>query len=257
MEKNKNGNIILFLIAVCLLVVLLAMVFIKLFTYRETDEDYKQPKDVDINVIEKLSSYIDIASLDNEVSFYNGSYITSNNLSYSAIAKMIYNYILNNDSAKLEVVSNKENCIYKISKDVFLSYKDKLLKSSNFYLDLEHNNSFNIDTKTTARLESDNYIYIYNKENEENLYKYYHGLYSYTLMDNNNTIIITEYYVRCNTTTYTCYNNTKSNPMEVNNSVSYSDNFDASVLTDRLSKYNHTFEKIDGEYKWVSVDLKR
>lgn len=256
MEKNKNGNKILFIIAVCLLVVLLSMVFLKLFIYKETDKEYMSPKDVDPSLITKLTSYLDIANLDNEITFYAGSYVTSNNLSYSAVGKMIYNYIKLYDTNKLEVVSNKENCLYRIKSDEFLTYRDKLLENSNFYLDQEHYNSFNISDNLYAKVEGE-YLYIYKKEIEDSIYKYYHGLYSYTLMDNNNTIILTEYYIRCNKTTYTCYNNTKENPMEVNNVINYSDNFDASVVTDRLTKYNHVFKKFDGEYKWVSVDVLR
>lgn len=254
--KNDNGNKFLFTIAVLLLACLVCMIFIKIFIFDKKKED--KPKDVSEDVIKELYSYLDITPINNEIIFYTNHYVKSNNLNYSTLAKTTYNYIVNYDKFKLETTTDEDQklldkgtLIYKIKTETFIEETSKIFENPTLTLN-EHFNAFDIDEETSAKVIND-YVYIYKLNDKiNNDYITYRGMLSYTLTDNNNTIIITEYYLGCDKVTRKCYDVSGTN--ESQNLISYNENLDASTMTPKLKKYEHTFKKIDGNYKWVSVE---
>ena len=72
--ENEKENKFLFILAVTLLAVLAAMVFIKTFMF---DKSKEEKIDVPESLIDELYSYIDIKNLNNDISFYVDNYINS------------------------------------------------------------------------------------------------------------------------------------------------------------------------------------
>lgn len=254
--KNDYGNKFLFTIAVLLLACLVCMVFIKIFIFDKKKED--RPKEVSEDVIKEIYSYLDVTPLNNEITFYANQFIKSNNLSYQTLAKVTYNYIVNYDKFKLEATTDEDQklidkgtLIYKIKTEKFIEETSKIFENPALTLN-EHFNTFDINEETSAKVIND-YVYIYKLNDKiNNNYITYRGMLSYTLTDNNDTIIITEYYLGCDKETRKCYDTfgIQNTP----NSITYNENLDASTMTPKLKKYEHTFKKIDGNYKWVSVE---
>ena len=108
--ENEKENKFLFILAVTLLAVLAAMVFIKTFMF---DKSKEEKIDVPESLIDELYSYIDIKNLNNEISFYVDNYINSQNLGYTTIAKMTYNYINKYDNLKIESVNDTDKRLFK------------------------------------------------------------------------------------------------------------------------------------------------
>lgn len=255
--KNEKENKFLFFIAVVLLAVLVLMIMVKIFIFDKNKEKLPEVPDC---VINELNSYLDIKNVNNDVTFYMDQYIDSKNLGYVAIGNVAYNYIKRYDNLKIEVVSEDDKKVF--NKEGVLDTKIKLedFKKVIAYLfnetfDYDYT-EFSIDEETSACLNGD-YIFIY-KLNEPKVSNnaYYHGMLSYTMMDNNNTIKITEYYLGCDKKTKYCYNNQSydKNMLKKNNYVLYDDMLDVSTITEELKKYVHTFKKVDEHYKWFSVE---
>ena len=238
--ENEKENKFLFILAVTLLAVLAAMIFIKTFMF---DKSKEEKIDVPESLINELYSYVDIKNLNNEISFYVDNYINSQNLGYTTVAKMTYNYINKYDNLKIEAVNDVDKSLFK--EDV-----TSVILKSNFGLD-EHFSKFDIDENTSAYIEGE-YLFIY-KRNEpiDSNYVSYRGLISYTLLDNANKIQLTEYYLICDKVSKVCYD---SNNEMKNAYITYNENLNVSTMTDKLKKYVHTFEKIDEKYKWISVE---
>lgn len=253
--ENEKENKFLFILAVTLLAVLAAMIFIKTFMF---DKSKEEKIDVPESLIDELYSYIDIKNLNNEISFYVDNYINSQNLGYTTIAKMTYNYINKYDNLKIESVNDTDKSLFKedgtllnkIKINDFEEDVNSVISKSNFGLN-EHFNKFDIDENTSAYIKGE-YLFIY-KRNEpiDSNYVSYRGLISYTLLDNANKIQLTEYYLICDKISKICYD---SNNEEKNTYITYSEDLNVSTMIDKLKKYVHTFEKIGEKYKWISVE---
>ncbi len=254
--ENEKENKFLFILAVTLLAILILMVFVKIFIF---DKNKEKITEVPESLIKELYSYLDVKNVNNEASFYLSEYIDSQNLSWSTISRVTYNYINKYDNLKIKSVDENDKKDFKengtlISKIKITEFKDEILhifKKTNLNLD-EHFNRFDIDENTSAIVNTD-YLFIY-KRNEpiENNFIYYRGLTSYTLLDDLNKIQITEYYLACNKETKYCYDNDRYD--KIANGITYVEGLDASTMTNRLKKYVHTFEKIDGNYKWINIE---
>lgn len=253
--ENEKENKFLFILAVTLLAVLAAMIFIKIFMF---DKSKEEKIDVPESLINELYSYVDIKNLNNEISFYVDNYINSQNLGYTTVAKMTYNYINKYDNLKIEAVNDVDKSLFKEDGTLLNKIKIKdfekdvtsVILKSNFGLD-EHFSKFDIDENTSAYIEGE-YLFIY-KRNEpiDSNYVSYRGLISYTLLDNANKIQLTEYYLICDKVSKVCYDSTTE---EKNTYITYSEDLNVSTMIDKLKKYVHTFEKIDEKYKWISVE---
>ena len=219
--ENEKENKFLFFIAVVLLAVLVLMIMVKIFIFDKNKEKLPEVPD---SVINELNSYLDIKNVNNDVTFYMDQYIDSKNLGYVAIGNVAYNYIKRYDNLKIEVVSEDDKKVF--NKEGVLDTKIKLEDFKKVIAPKVSNNA------------------------------YYHGMLSYTMMDNNNTIKITEYYLGCDKETKYCYNNQSydKNMLKKNNYVLYDDMLDVSTITEKLKKYVHTFKKVDEHYKWFSVE---
>ena len=72
----------------------------------------------------------------------------------------------------------------------------------------------------------------------------------YLVTDNNATIKIYDYYLKCNIETNICYNDERNR--YINNNVKYTEDLNLDNYTNYLTTYEHTFKYDNGNYYWVS-----
>lgn len=245
----KKSTKLLFIIAVVLLVVLAILIFLKVFMFDNTTID----NNVNKELVEQLYEYIPD---DNEYqinSIYTTHYVQFNNINYSTISIIIYNYIINNEEFLLEKVndnevSNLSNVLYKIELADFKKCMNIIFGDDVSY----EPKDFTIDNTKSAKV-INNYIYVYESNNDlKDNYIVYKQYDSYTITDDGNTIQIYEYYLKCDKTTFICYDD--DNTSYINNKVKYSDNLNINDYKDNLRKYVHTYRLKNDNYYWESIE---
>ena len=244
---KKNNRVVIYIV-VAFIVVIMCAIFLKLFAFNK-EKEKQNNEEVSEEVINKLYSYI-----NSDAKVYNDFYVTVNNLNYNSVGSMTYNYILKYDPFTIEKLTDEEySNLSSKGKPLF-----KILKE-NFDNDIKY--VFGSKTKGTTNNmeiginirteEINNYLYFYEKENIPNNYVYYSYLDKYTVTDNNNTIKLYTYYLRCNTETNNCYDSNSPDAKVVN--VTYSDNLNIESYKSVLKAYEHVFEFENGYYYWVST----
>lgn len=250
---KKGKKLVLYLIVI-IAVIIISFLFLKIFRFdKKVNIEYPEVSESDINELYKLFPE---KNLNSGTSFYIGSYLTSNNVSYSTISIVTYNYIERTNPFKFEsiteedinLVKTEHKLLYKINKDYFLETAKYIFGKTNYYII-----DFKIDENKSATIrENYNYLYIYETNNkvDENII-YYKGLNSYTVENGNESIKIIEYFLKCNKTTKICYDDENSNP--VVSSIKYSENLNINEYKDKIRKYEHKFSYKDGHYEYIST----
>lgn len=251
----KKGKKLIIYLIVIILAITIVFLFLKIFKFdKKVNTEYPEVTEADIKEIYKL---IPEKNYNAGSSFYVGSYLTSNNIGYSTISLVTYNYIERTNPFKFEVITENDvnlvgknyKLLYKINKEYFLEMVKYIFKETNYYI-----LDFKIDENKSAKIKDGyDYLYIYESNNEldDNII-YYKGLDSYTVENGNESIKIIEYFLKCNKTTKVCYDNEGTNEA-VNNNIKYSENLNINEYKDKLKRYEHKFSYIDGHYKFVST----
>ena len=260
----KKRKIIMVLIAI-LLVILLITLFITLFDFENEPNDTDNLPKVTEELINELYSYIPKNEMGLQT-MYTGFYNQIANLSNDIIQSMIYEYIKNYDEFKLETTSLEEmyasgvldstsntndiTPLYKISLNEFNAIFPKIFGKNAEY----RNENFRYNYNTLLRLDSNNeYYYVYNNTPlTSNLNDVvFRDITQYAVTNNNETIIIYDYYLRCDLNTNICYDDERKR--EVSN-VTYTEDFDINNYLDELATYKHTYRYEDGYYYWSSSE---
>lgn len=251
----KKGKKLVAYLIVILSVIIIAFLFWKIFKFdKKVNVEYPEVTEADIKEIYK---FFPERNYNAGPSFYIGSYLASNNIGYSTISLVTYNYIERNNPFKFETITEEDislvgkdyKLLYKINKDYFLEMVKYIFKETNYYI-----LDFKIDENKSAKIKDEyDYLYIYESNNEldDNII-YYKGLDSYTVENGNESIKIIEYFLKCNKTTKVCYDNEGTNEI-VNNNIKYSENLNINEYKDKLKRYEHKFSYEDGHYKFVST----
>ena len=251
----KKGKKLVIYLIVMISVILIAFLFIKIFKFdKKVITEYPEVTENDIKEIYKLFPE---KNYNAGPSFYIGSYLASNNVSYSIISLVTYNYIERTNPFKFETITKEDTnlvgsnykLLYKINKDYFLEMAKYIFKETNYYI-----LDFKIDENKSAKIKDEyDYLYIYESNNklDDNII-YYKGLDSYTVENGNESIKIIEYFLKCNKTTKVCYDNEGTNEV-VNNNIKYSEDLNINDYKDKLKRYEHKFSYEDGHYKYVST----
>ena len=252
----KLGKKIFVWILVFLFVIATVFLFTKIFEFRATSQD-KAPE-VTEELVNKLYSYLPKENDFGVSTMYTTYYTTNQNINYSVMSMMAYNYISNYDSFKLENISDAEfkslkvggTPLYKISKDNIWKVIYTIFGNEAKY----SFGDFNINATTAGKFAND-YYYIYKKNSDiDNNYVIFNNKLSYTITDNNKTIKIYDYYLKCDITTKLCYNDERST---ISNSYfKYKDNLNVLEGKNNLKQYEHTFKYENGNYYWVSSEGK-
>lgn len=261
MDKKKK----LLILVVGVLTVTIVTVFWKMFSFENkdgsTDVSAYYPY-INDNLIEKLYSYIPEDYLDRST-VYGSFYTKYPNLSLDVVLLMVYNYIVNNDYFEMLSLSEdelKQNLmtsedvlpLYKVSLEVF--ERDGKIVFGNM-IDIPKK-SFAIDGKVKALYVEGVGFYFYEMVNQtvdvdyiiERKYD------KYVVTNNNDTIYIYDYFVKCDKVGYTCYNDEKRKEI---NSVIKNVNGNSVNLENNLNYakgYKHTFKFEDGHYYWYSSE---
>lgn len=265
----KTRKIIMCIIAV-ILVIAIMFLFVNVFAF-EDDPVENTPTattpEITEDLINQLYSYIP----ENEMglhTMYTGYYNTINNISNDIILSMIYEYLLEFDEFSLEATSLDELTInnvllsndnindlkplYKISVDVVNETFPKIFGESQTFKIANFRYNYN----TLGRLDSTNsYFYIFNntplETNKNDIV--FRGITKYAVTNNNETIEIYDYYLKCDLNTNNCYNDEEKKLL--NNNIKYTDNFDINNYLDKTVTYKHTYKFEHDYYYWFSSDL--
>lgn len=244
-------------IAVILLVIIIGFLFIKIFNFNnEAKNNNKELPEVSNDLIQELYSYLDIYNPNGVMTMYSKIYTTKNNLNADVLEKVILNYIVNYDKSKLENLTidelKQENIdgtpLYKIKTEVFNSSLIKLFGKDTKINLKDFTYQENIKAINTSNKE---YFYIYQtNDNINNIYEIFKKMDRYLVTDNNKTIKIYDYYLKCNKETAICYNDERNS--YINNNIKYSINLNLDDYVNYLTLYEHTFKYENGNYYWVS-----
>lgn len=261
--KDKDSNKWLKYLLVILLVILIVSLFIFLFGF-ERDNEEESPN-IDEELINQLYSYLPTNPMSYQT-VYTGHYIRLTNIDNTIISSVIYDYIKEYEPDVIEETSLEEfetnnlihdtaqvvNPLCKIKVEEFLKVYPQIFGSSN-ELDIAN---FRYDYSTLAVVDANQtYYYFYtttplSNSSNEVVYK---DIIRYALTDNNTTIEIYDYYLKCDLNTNSCYNDERKN--NLNNQITYSSNFDIANYTNNLVTYKHTYKYEDGHYYWYSSEL--
>ncbi len=240
-------------LVVPLVVLGIAFLFYKLFSFDKNENiDNTYVPDVTEKDALKLYNVLPTTSYNVSYTIYTGDYQTKSNTSYNTMGSMTINYIKNYDEFVLEAASQEEqnlidnNILYKISKDIFLKNSKKILGSEVSF------NPDNLEIGDNIRVKLlDNTYYVYETEPKETDFVYYKMYKSFTVLNNNKTIKIYDYYLRCNKTSGICYDTEKDE--DVNKDITYKENLNILDYKNSLKQFEHLFEYEDDHYYWKST----
>lgn len=239
----------------------ICILFVKVFYFEKYTPQRRSFKEVDEQLIQELYEYIP-KELDAQANnFYAESVINYTTLNHKSALIMLYNYISKNQSLSQATTNeldalkitdyDKEYTAYKINITDFEGAVNKVFGNVSGSLTLE---SFIINYETYAKLSGDTF-YIYHISNPVKEYVTYTGIVSYSTQDNNDTIVIEDYYLKCSVITKKCYNDSRlANP---NNNITYSENMDIKNYIPKLKTYEHTFRKEKNSFYWGKSNKKK
>jgi len=259
MDRKKK----LLILIVGILTFTFIFTFYKIFSFENKDGSDKTSAYypyIDEHLINKLYGYLPIDALDRPT-VYETFYTKYSNLSQDVVLSMIYNYILNNDYFELLTLSKDEIAkeiadenivpLYKIKLEAF-DRGGKIVFGSNAEIPRRN---FSINGRIKATYVEGFGYYIYEIENStyEMDYISQNSYDKYLVTNNNDTIIIYDYFLKCDRENYTCYNDEKRKEpnsiiKNINGQVNLKDQ------TAYAQSYKHTFKFENGTYYWYSSE---
>ena len=259
-DKHMKLKKILMYLIVALLVIGVGIAFVVIFNFDNPQEEVVP----EITEDEVFKLYNSIP--ENPMGYgatYPAYYTQYNNLSNTVVLSAIYEYILDYDASKLtsittadlpsNIVNNtnygKITPLYKVSTSTFEEFFPKLFGKDK--LDKMKIEDFRYDYQTLAEI-VDGYYYIFMADPLETNTNdiVFHDMTKYLVTENNKTIEIYDYYLKCDLNTNNCYNDERKT--ELNSQVKYNPNFNINNYIDNLVIYKHTFNYEDGYYYWYS-----
>lgn len=247
--KDKKRIILYLVTGLCVIFVIL--LFVKFFAFDMKMEALEVSEEDVMMVYSLVPDYYTYSS-----TLYSSlDYLAINNVSSDGIVQMTYRYLVKNDEFSFESITESERnnfknleLINKIKKEKFTTTVEKLFNEPHYTI----NKDVKLDSDKSLRYEEDNeYLYIYKSNNEvSGNIKVYKGLYSYTLEDSNNVLKIKEYYLVCNSESKECFNN---ETMSIKSNITYREDLDVIEVMDNLTKFEHEFKYVDGNFKYTST----
>ena len=185
-------------------------------------------------------------------------------MSYDSILIMIYEYIKTYEEFELEATTIDEllnNNIINNQDGVIPLYKIKIEEIEKVFKIIFGNSEklnlidFSYDINTFFKFDSNKmYYYVYtNNISEENSDVVFKEMLRYAVTDNNKTIKIYDYYLKCDVNTQNCYNDDKLS--KLNNKVKYNSSININQYISDLVTYEHTFIYEDGNFHWKSSQV--
>lgn len=263
MNKKK----IIISIGVIILVIVVCILFVTVFAFDKKEPESTELPEVTEELVNQLYSYIPTNEM-NQQTMYSFTYTRFNNITNSVALITVYEYILEHDEFKLETTSitdmqtngvlhsneNESNItpLYKIKAEEFTNAFKKIFgKEASLTLE-----DFRYNYNTLLRLNSNkDYYFVLNNNPLDNPNNdiVFHDITKYVVTENNKTIEIYDYYLKCDLNTNNCYNDERKNTL--NAFVKYNDSFSIDNYQTNLANYKHTFKYEDGYYYWYSSEI--
>lgn len=257
----KNNEKIIVILGVLIMLTFLVWIFLTVFKFE------KNSKIDTFNVTdEEVAKVYEINSQETDFArytFYSGYKIDYDDLAYDYVATLAYQELLKENKLSTDVtIDDLKDAgvainirdvkpLYKITVNSF-NEKIKYLFGNNITIE---NTSFKINNNLFGCLSSDKEnIYIY-EENSEEEEKYYvlKEFDSYGTQDNGKTLVIYDYFIKCNKETKDCFNDDRM--AMPNHYLKYENNVLSNLDKSMRAKYEHTYKWDNDHYYWVSSEL--
>ena len=257
----KNNEKIIVILGVLIMLTFLVWIFLTVFKFE------KNPKIDTFNVTdEEVAKVYEINSKETDFArytFYSGYKIDYEDLAYDFVATLAYQELLKENKLKEDVTIDdlKEAGIAINTRDVKPLYKIDINSFNEkikyiFGKDVTiENNSFKISNNLFGCISQDNEnVYIY-EENIDADEKYYvlKEFDSYGTKDNGQTLIIYDYFIKCNKETKDCFNDDRM--AMPNHNLKYEDGSLSNSSKNNRAKYEHIYKWDNDHYYWVSSEL--
>lgn len=262
-------KIIMYIIVV-ILVIVFAITFVNVFAFEKNKDNVDNTlySNVDNELVFKLYSYILKDDPLERATMYSYYYTKAQNLNYDVILSMIYNYMIKYDSSKLQLInledlkSNGVNsgvvdesnfkALYKMSLNDVIEV-GKII----FGKDVEiPKTSFNMSSSLKGHyLEEDGYLIYEDYRNIKEVdYIVKTKFDKYVITDEGNTLLIYDYYVKCDKNGSMCYDDDKRK-IQNKRIRNYNEKIDLENNLVNAQGYLHKFVYEDGNYHWFSTEL--
>ncbi len=255
--KNEK---ILVVLGVCIMLTFLIWMFFTVFNF-ESKTPISTLKVTDSDV-EKIYQSIKDDKYLSRYTIYSGFKTDYDKISYDYVATMAY-YKLKEENklisdlqmtdlqeAGIAINTREVSPLAKVSLDVFNAQIKELFGNN---IEIE-NTSFKITNRLNGCLSNDQKeVYFYEENVTENEYFMQRTMDSYATRDNGNTLIIYDYFIKCQSDSGSCYNDDRM--AMPNRYVKFSNNKLSSTKVDNQAKYMHTFKWEDDHYYWVSSEI--
>ncbi len=255
-ENRVKHKKIIVICSVGIMVLLIIGLFPLIFNFEGNKKDeYKKINDELVN-----SLYANLYSDEylSRYTFYNAYFTKYGNLARDYILKVGFKALQDNHKLQENTLTTdeltKENItdakpLYKISiKDL-----QKVLQNI-FGKDININyGDFAVDQKIKGHyVEAEASIYIYEVDNTEENYYIFRQKESYAI-NADKTVIIYDYFVKCNRETGLCYNDDRM--ANLNEKIVYENGSINTTEAGNLAKYQHKFKLENGAYYWYSSEI--
>ena len=259
MNKRK---VVMYLL-VFILVVVICLGFLKFFGF-ESNKNNDSSSEINEKLVLKLYSYLIDVNASKVTSMYNGNYASYNSLSYDSILIMVYEYIKTYDEFELEITTIDEllnNNIINNQNGITPLYKIKITEFEKVFKIIFGKNEklnlidFTYNINTFFKLDANKmYYYVYtNNESKDNNEVVFKEMLRYAVTDNNQTVKIYDYYLKCDINSLNCYNDDKLS--KLNNKIKYNSSINIDSYKNSLITYEHTFIYEDGNFHWKSSQV--
>lgn len=259
----KKERIVPYLI-VGVLVIGFILIFTKVFSFehKEGIEEVNAyyPK-IDDAFIEELYHTIPDHDIEGMTTMYSFEYTKFSNMSYSAILRIVYNYMIEKSELNLAKLTKEDLLNQNITEEVTPLYKIPLKEFEEIGTLLFGSDEklpridFTISSTIEAKYIIDVGYYVYENAEAKKLSEdiVERVLDKYTITNNGNTILIYDFYIKCENDSTKCYNDEKRT---IPNTYIKNENGSIS-LKNRLSnaqEYMHTFKFENDHYYWYSSE---
>lgn len=249
---------------VSVLVIGFILIFTKVFSFEHkegVDEVNAYYPKIDDAYIQELYHTIPDRDIEGMTTMYSFEYTKFSNVSYASILRMVYNYMIEKNEVKLPKLTKEDLLTQNIIEEVKPLYKIPLKEFEEIGSFLFGSNeklprvNFTISSKIQAKYITDVGYYVYETPAERTLSEdlVERVLNKYTITNNGNTILIYDFYVKCEKDSTKCYDDEKR---KIPNT--YIKNNNGSIfLKNKLSNaqgYMHTFKFENDHYYWYSSE---
>ena len=246
-EKIIVGIIVLLIVGV------LIFLFFKVFSF---NVNVRKEKSIDDTKAKEVYEMLTTDEVGVYYTFYNAFNTKYSNLSPEFVSKVAYldltksyEKFTQEEFDRIVLPNLSDELSYDpITKINGKTFNDKIKSIFGDNVEITNTNFVINETQSGYYDQERNYVYIYESNDIKTKYYTERKMIGFEEKNNGDTLIIYDYFIKCEPDTKKCYND--DHLVNPNNNVTL-DNIDIT----KGAKYKHTFKKINNKYVWDSSNL--